>query len=106
MDHNAKIPTSPTEAVANGDTNLASMIHPMTKEENQNPVNQSEINLNYLEELRKKNSSALLSRMDVIDQAGIENRKIANIKIIIFYFEILKLETYFNWVLQFQNGQT
>ena len=91
MDHNAKItdqgakiPTSPpTEAVANGNTNLTNnMVHPnssmTTKEENiQNPLNQSEINLNYLEELRKKNSSALLSRMDVTDQNGIENRKIA-----------------------------
>ena len=90
MDHNAKItdqgakiPSSPTEVVANGNnTNLTNMVRPntTTTEENQkNPVNQSEINLNYLEELRKKNTSALLSRMDVQpDQNGIENRNIAN----------------------------
>ena len=94
MDHNAKItdqgakiPASPTETVANGNTNLTNMVHPImtTKEGNQkNPVNQSEINLNYLEELRKKNTSALLSRMDVqTDQNGIENRKNAMIIIII-----------------------
>ena len=93
MDHNAKItdqgakiPASPTETVANGNTNLTNMVHPImtTKEGNQkNPVNQSEINLNYLEELRKKNTSALLSRMDVqTDQNGIENRKSAN-----YYYE-------------------
>ena len=92
MDHNAKItdqgakiPASPTEPVANG-TNLTNMVHPntTTKEENpKNSVNQSEINLNYLEELRKKNTSALLSRMDVqTDQNGIENRKSAN-----YYYE-------------------
>ena len=94
MDHNAKItdqgakiPSSPTEVVANGNnTNLTNMVRPntTTTEENQkNPVNQSEINLNYLEELRKKNTSALLSRMDVqTDQNGIENRKSAN-----YYYE-------------------
>ena len=95
MDHNAKItdqgakiPASPTEPVANGiNANLTNMVHPntTTTEGNQkNPVNQSEINLNYLEELRKKNTSALLSRMDVqTDQNGIENRKNAMIIIII-----------------------